>query len=121
MLARRDTAIITAALVAILAIAGGGYAYTHNDPGLDTTSAEYSDGYNRALDLADPNRIGIDDAIERCTSALTAQPSSLDTAASVSFFPHYEYSQHQRKEWAHGCLDALRLLSTYKVPSQDWE
>ncbi|WP_371605022.1 hypothetical protein OG345_42145 (plasmid) [Streptomyces sp. NBC_01220] len=121
MLARRDILVITTALVAILAIAGGGYAYTHKDRGLDTTSAEYSDGYNRAQDLADPNQIGVDEAIERCTSALTAQPSSLDTVASVPFFPHYEYSQHQRKVWAHGCLDALRLLSTYKVPTQEWE
>ncbi|WP_327259940.1 hypothetical protein [Streptomyces sp. NBC_01240] len=121
MLARRDTVIITTALVAILAIGGAGYVYAHKDQGLDTASAEYSDGCNRALELADPNRISIDEAVDRCTSALTAQPSSLDTAASVSFFPHYEYSQHQRKEWAHGCLNALRILTTYKVPAQDWE
>ncbi|WP_326791358.1 hypothetical protein OHA79_01335 [Streptomyces sp. NBC_00841] len=119
MLARRDNLIIATAIVAILAITGGGYVYTHNDNGLDNTSAEYGDGYNRAQDLANPSRIGINEAIDRCTSALTAQPQP--DVAGVPFFPHYEYSQHQRREWAHGCLDALRLLSTYKVAKQPWE
>lgn len=122
MLARRDTAIITAAMLAILAIAGGGYVFAHNgDSEFDTGSAEYSDGYNRAQELADPDQIGIKEAVSRCNFALTAQPSKLDTVASISFFPHYDYSQHQRQEWAHGCLDALRQLSTYKVPKQSWE
>ncbi|MET7986291.1 hypothetical protein [Streptomyces sp. NPDC005281] len=41
--------------------------------------------------------------------------------ATSALYSHWDYSDHQRKEWSHGCLDALRNLTDYKVPQQSWE
>ncbi|MFF0097180.1 hypothetical protein ACFYSF_45770 [Streptomyces canus] len=90
--------------------------------GLDNTSAEYQDGWNQAVSFGLPTRYGMSEGVEKCTLAVDNKTDPGAGQAGYSFFPHWDtYNGHQRKEWAHGCLDALRNLTNYKVAKQSWE
>ncbi|MBW8794693.1 MAG: hypothetical protein JF597_14130 [Streptomyces sp.] len=90
--------------------------------GLDDTSAEYQDGWNRAVSFKLPERYGLEMVVDECSIPVKYKTDpGPDRASGISFFSHWEYNGHQRKEWAHGCLDAERNLTDYKVPQQSWE
>ncbi|MEU6366055.1 hypothetical protein ABZ876_09910 [Streptomyces sp. NPDC046931] len=112
--------IISAGILGVHAAASG----TGSSSGLDSTSVEYQQGWNDAV----AEKLINNDI--RMSKVICAVPALYDSAAKADAeYPNYSelhfsgwsYSDHQRKEWAHGCLDALRNLTDYKVPQQSWE
>ncbi|MET8094845.1 hypothetical protein ABZV29_00020 [Streptomyces sp. NPDC005236] len=117
-------AILGGSVVLSLGILGY-HATTSDSSGLDNTSAEYQEGWDAAVSLNLTTWRNLKGVEETC-----AIPALYDTAAKADavrdrysevYFMNWSYNDRQRKEWAHGCLDAERNLTDYKVPQQSWE
>jgi hypothetical protein len=120
---RAPLAIVAGSLVIGAGILGV-HAAASDNSGLDNTSAEYQEGWNRAVKFNLPDSQGLSGSRDLCTLGIRYEKDpdpNTEGDVVVSFFGHWEYDQHQREEWAHGCLDAIRNLSDYKVPQQSWE
>ncbi|MGV9561804.1 hypothetical protein [Streptomyces sp. NPDC003480] len=91
--------------------------------GLDNTSAEYQDGWDQSVSSKVYEKYDLSMAINDCLLPIKYKNvTNPDDVMAGYFFPHWDtYNDHQRREWAHGCLDALRNLTDYKVPQQSWE
>jgi hypothetical protein len=111
--------ITVAALTVGLVLTG----CSSSSPGLDNTSTEYQDGWNRIVSFDLYEKGSPSEVLDDCTTGirLKKDPDPNQGPAFVEFFQHWEYNDHQRKEWAHGCLDAERNLTDYKVAQQSWE
>lgn len=110
--------IIAGALLGVHAAASDG----SGDGGLDSSSAEYQDGWNRLVSFHAYEKYDVSIVITACSVPVKNKTDPGAGDSGISFFPHWDtYNDHQRKEWAHGCLDAERNLTNYKVPQQSWE
>lgn len=103
-------------LVAAVALVGCSSA-----SGLDNTSPEYQDGWNREVQFDLHDKYGPNTVVNECTVGLQNKKNPHPDSGYVHMFEHWDYNDHQRKEWAHGCVDAERNLTDYKVPQQSWE
>ncbi|WP_345548961.1 hypothetical protein [Streptomyces lannensis] len=108
--------VAAAALTAGLVLTG-----CSSSSGLDNTSAEYQEGWNRAVAFHLPNQQGLKWAIDSCAYGVEYKKDPYPDLNGVSVFMHWDYSDHQRKEFAHGCLDMMRNTSDYKIAQQSWE
>jgi hypothetical protein len=120
---RAPLAIVAGSLVIGAGILGV-HAAASDNSGVDNTSPEYQQGWNQAVE----DNLSTGDL--KVAEEICVLPALYDTAAKADavrthysevHFKDWSYNDHQRKEWAHGCLDALRNFTDYKVPQQSWE
>lgn len=108
-------------LTAVACIASLVLVGCSSSSGLDTTSSEYQQGWNTVVSFGLPDGVSrvIQSDTDVCKIPIVYKTSP--NGATSALYSHWDYSDHQRKEWSHGCLDALRNLTDYKVPQQSWE
>lgn len=105
--------VVAVAAMSVLGLKNGGSGATR----LNASAAEYYGGWTSASSDFDRSAypITLGQKVAACNETLTITERGV---GALTHFP-MSYSQHQRQEWAYGCLEYLRM--TTPVPIQPWE